>query len=59
MFVNSFINQLAAQKEFWQGVRTKEEAATITYNVVDQFYRQMANVPIWDMQNIGQIVSLH
>jgi len=61
MFVNSFINQLAEveKKNFDKALELEEEAATITYNVVDQFYRQMANVPVWDMQNIGQIVDAY
>lgn len=61
MFVNSFILQLTEveKKNFDKALELEEEAATITYNVVDQFYLKMSTIPVWDMQNINQIIDAY
>ena len=61
MFVNSFIIQLkeVERKNFDKALELEEEAATITYNVMDEFYKNISVIPIWDMQNIEQIIKAY
>ena len=61
MFVNSFIIQLkeVERKNFDKALELEEEATTVIYDVVDDFYKQVSTIPIWDMQNITQIIDAY
>ena len=60
-FVNSFILQLkeVEKKNFDKALEQQEEAATEVYNALDSYLKIVSNVPIWDMQNITQVIQAY
>lgn len=61
MFCNNFIKQLIEieSKHFDKAMDKQEEAVTVCYDVMDAFYKDVASVPIWDMQNIATIINAY
>jgi hypothetical protein len=37
----------------------KEEASQVIYDVYDNFIKTVSNVPIWEMQNVTQILEAY
>jgi hypothetical protein len=60
-FVNSFIVQLkeVEKKNFDRALELQEEAATEVYNALDSYLKTVSNVPVWDMQNITQVIQAY
>lgn len=60
-FVNTFILKLSEiEAKYYDNALTKEEeATTVCYDVVDDFIKIVASVPVWEMRNIETIINAY
>lgn len=60
-FVNTFILKLSEiEAKYYDNALTKEEeATTVCYDVVDDFTKIVASVPVWEMRNIETIINAY
>jgi len=60
-FCNNFIKHLVQieSKHFDKAIQDQEEAVTVCFDIIDNFYKDVASVPVWDMQNISTIINAY
>ena len=61
MFCNNFIKHLIRLEEtyFDKSITNQEEAVTVCYDIMDAFLKDVSKVPVWDMQNISNIINAY
>jgi len=60
-FTNNFISKLieVEAKYFDKAITKEEEAVETCYDVMDEFYKTVSKVPVWDMVNIMSIIEAY
>ena len=60
-FVNTFIGKLVEieAKYYDRAIAKEEEATDVVYDVMDNYLKAVANVPLWDQQNIITIINAY
>lgn len=60
-FVNKFITQLKLiEWKYFDKMFDKEtEASTVVYEVYDNYIKTISNIPIWEMQNVINILDAY